>query len=58
MMLRQSLGQPAMAERVEQAVRRVLAGGLRTADIMEPGATLAGTEAMGDAVAREIARAA
>ena len=58
MMLRQSLGQPAMAERVEQAVRRVLAEGLRTADIMEPRATLAGTETMGDAVAREIARAA
>jgi 3-isopropylmalate dehydrogenase len=58
MMLRQSLGQPDMADRLERAVRRVLAEGLRTADIMEPGATLVGTEAMGDAVTREIARSA
>ena len=56
MMLRHSLRQPALAERVEQAVRRVLAEGFRTADIMEPGATLLGTDAMGDAVARELAR--
>lgn len=56
MMLRLSLGKPEMATRVETAVRRVLAEGLRTADIMEDGATLVGTEAMGDAVAREIAR--
>jgi 3-isopropylmalate dehydrogenase len=58
MMLRHSLKQPAMATRVEQAVRRVLAEGLRTADIMERGATRVGTEAMGDAVAREITRLA
>jgi 3-isopropylmalate dehydrogenase len=58
MMLRQSLGQPDMADRLERAVRRVLAEGLRTADIMEPGATLVGTEAMGDAVMREISRSA
>ncbi|MBR0644026.1 3-isopropylmalate dehydrogenase [Plastoroseomonas hellenica] len=56
MMLRLSLGKPEMAMRVETAVRRVLAEGLRTADIMEEGATLVGTQAMGDAVAREIAR--
>ncbi len=54
MMLRHSLKQPALAARMEQAVRRVLAAGLRTADIMEPGAMLVGTEAMGDAVAREL----
>ncbi|WP_207538619.1 3-isopropylmalate dehydrogenase [Sabulicella rubraurantiaca] len=58
MMLRLSLGQPVLAERVENAVRRVLAEGLRTADIMEEGAQLVGTEAMGDAVAREILRLA
>ncbi|NKC31906.1 3-isopropylmalate dehydrogenase [Falsiroseomonas selenitidurans] len=58
MMLRHSLGQPEAATRLEQAVRRVLAEGLRTPDIMEPGATLVGTEAMGDAVARELARMA
>jgi len=58
MLLRHSLAQPAMAERIETAVRRVLAEGFRTGDIMEPGATLLGTEAMGEAVAREIARLA
>jgi 3-isopropylmalate dehydrogenase len=58
MLLRHSGKQPAAAERMEEAVRRVLADGLRTADIMEPGATQVGTEAMGDAVAREIARLA
>jgi 3-isopropylmalate dehydrogenase len=36
----------------------VLAEGLRTADIMEAGATQVGTEAMGDAVARDIPRLA
>ena len=56
MLLRHSLNKPEMADRVEAAVRRVLAEGYRTADIMEEGATLLGTEAMGDAVAREIAR--
>jgi len=50
MMLRDSAGQPEAAARVEDAVRRVLADGLRTADIHEPGCTLAGTAAMGDAV--------
>jgi 3-isopropylmalate dehydrogenase len=56
MMLRYSLKQPEAATRLERAVRRVLAEGLRTPDIMEPGATQVGTEAMGDAVARELAR--
>ncbi|WP_421991804.1 3-isopropylmalate dehydrogenase [Roseococcus sp.] len=56
MLLRHSLNKPEMADHVEAAVRRVLAEGYRTADIMEEGATLLGTDAMGDAVAREIAR--
>ncbi len=50
MMLRYSLGDPAGADRIESAVRRVLAQGLRTADIHEAGATRIGTQAMGDAV--------
>ncbi|MBF0422156.1 MAG: 3-isopropylmalate dehydrogenase [Magnetococcales bacterium] len=50
MMLRYSLSAPGEAERIEQAVNRVLAKGLRTADIMQPGATQVGTVAMGDAV--------
>ncbi len=50
MMLRYTFNQDALAERIEQAVRRVLATGLRTADIQGPGGTLVGTAAMGDAV--------
>jgi len=33
----------------------VLAQGLRTADIFEPGSTRVGTEAMGDAVVKALA---
>lgn len=58
MLLRHSGSQPAAADRVEEAGGRVLAEGLRTADIMEAGATQVGTEAMSDAVARDIARLA
>ena len=50
MMLRFSFGQAAHADRVEQAVRRVLADGLRTGDIYQAGSTRVGTEEMGDAV--------
>ena len=50
MMLRHSLDRPAEAARIEQAVQAVLARGLRTADIDEPGATRVGTAQMGDAV--------
>jgi 3-isopropylmalate dehydrogenase len=50
MMLRYSLERDAAADRVEAAVRKVLAQGLRTADIVAPGGRAIGTEAMGDAV--------
>jgi 3-isopropylmalate dehydrogenase len=50
MMLRYSLNQADAAQRIEGAVRKVLAKGLRTADIHEPGTTRVGTIAMGDAV--------
>jgi 3-isopropylmalate dehydrogenase len=50
MMLRYSLGRPAAAERVENAVKRVLGDGLRTADIYTAGMTRVGTQEMGDAV--------
>jgi 3-isopropylmalate dehydrogenase len=50
MMLRHSLNEDAAAARVENAVRSVLAKGLRTADIHAPGATRVGTAAMGEAV--------
>jgi 3-isopropylmalate dehydrogenase len=50
MMLRYSLNAPAHADRIEQAVQRVLAQGLRTADIYEEGTTRVSTSEMGDAV--------
>jgi 3-isopropylmalate dehydrogenase len=50
MMLRHSFELESEAQRVERAVRRVLADGVRTGDIAEPGCTQVGTEAMGSAV--------
>jgi 3-isopropylmalate dehydrogenase len=50
MLLRYSLRQVAAADRVESAVRKVLAAGLRTADIAARGEETIGCEAMGDAV--------
>ncbi len=50
LMLRYSLDQDGAATRIEAAVRKVLAQGLRTADIHAPGTTKVGTNAMGDAV--------
>ena len=51
MMLRYSLGEAALADRVGEAVSSVLDAGLRTPDIMSEGMTQVSTEAMGDAVA-------
>ena len=50
MMLRFSLNQAAAADRIENAVKAVLAQGMRTADIFGPGTTRVGTREMGDAV--------
>jgi len=50
MMFRYTFALPAVAERIETAVRRVLAQGLRTGDIALPGDMVIGTRAMGDAV--------
>ncbi|OUD16153.1 3-isopropylmalate dehydrogenase [Thioflexithrix psekupsensis] len=52
MMLRYSLGQMELADKVEQAVKQVLKDGLRTADIFSKGSdqTLVSTQEMGDAV--------
>jgi len=55
MMLRFSLGQPAAADRIEAAVQKVLAQGLRTPDIYSEGTTKVGTAAMGDAVVQALA---
>ena len=50
MMLRFSLNQEAAAQRIEAAVKSVLAKGLRTTDIHSAGTTKVGTKEMGDAV--------
>ncbi len=55
MMLRYSLNKEEQANRIEAAVKKVLAQGLRTADIYEPGTTKVGTSEMGDAVVKALA---
>jgi 3-isopropylmalate dehydrogenase len=51
LMLRYSLEQPAAAARIENAVKKVLRDGLRTADIHTPGTRKVGSAEMGAAVA-------
>ena len=50
MMLRFSLNQPEAADRIDSAVKSVLASGLRTGDIWSEGTKRVGTREMGDAV--------
>lgn len=50
MMLRYSLGEAALAGRIEAAVGKVLDDGLRTADIASAGKRMVSTTEMGDAV--------
>jgi 3-isopropylmalate dehydrogenase len=50
MMLRHTFDRADLAADIERAVRSVLASGLRTADILQPGTTRVGTAEMGDAV--------
>lgn len=50
MLLRYSLNRADLADRVEIAVKRVLADGVRTSDIYTDGCTKVGTAGMGDAV--------
>ncbi len=54
MMLRYSLNMEEGAADIEQAVTKVLDQGYRTADIMQPGMTLVGTEKMGDLIAKYV----
>jgi 3-isopropylmalate dehydrogenase len=56
MMLRFSLNQSSAADRIESAVKGVLASGLRTADIHSQGTTKVGTREMGDAVVAAITK--
>jgi len=54
MMLRFSLNQAQAADRIETAVKKVLASGLRTTDIYSEGTTKVGTSQMGDAVVKAL----
>lgn len=54
MMLRFSLNQPEAANRIEAAVKKVLAQGLRTPDIYSEGTTKVGTREMGEAVVKAL----
>ncbi|MDX5979469.1 3-isopropylmalate dehydrogenase [Vreelandella alkaliphila] len=56
MMLRYSLNETAMAERIEAAVGSVLDDGLRTADIASKGTRRVSTDEMGDAVLAAFAK--
>ncbi|WP_372017538.1 3-isopropylmalate dehydrogenase [Tistrella mobilis] len=56
MMLRYSFDLDEAANQVEQSVRNVLARGLRTGDIMQPGMTQVSTQAMGEAIVEELAK--
>jgi 3-isopropylmalate dehydrogenase len=54
MLLRWSFGMEEDAKLIEKAIEKVLAGGLRTADIMQTGMARVGTGVMGEALLREL----
>jgi 3-isopropylmalate dehydrogenase len=54
MALRYSFDMGALADRVDQAIAAVLAGGLRTADIKSEGAKIVSTSEMGEAILKEL----
>ncbi len=56
MMMRHTFRQGQAADRIEGAVKRVLAEGLRTADIQTPGCRKVGTREMGEAVVAALAQ--
>jgi 3-isopropylmalate dehydrogenase len=58
MLLRTSFGLAEEAALIEDAMIRVLSNGLRTADIMAPGAARVGTGVMGEALLRELEKVA
>jgi 3-isopropylmalate dehydrogenase len=55
MMLRYSLNRPEQADRIENAVKKVLAAGLRTPDIYVVCTTRVGTRELGDSVVKALA---
>jgi len=58
MMLRYSFDRGDAADLLDQAIGNVLAGGLRTADIMQDGMAKVSTSTMGEAIVRELDKTA
>ena len=58
MMLRYSFDMQDEAALIERACTKVLASGLRTADIMAPGTARVGTSVMGESILRELEKLA
>jgi 3-isopropylmalate dehydrogenase len=58
MMLRYSFGMAEAADLVEGAVRRALAAGIRTSDIVQPNTARVSTRVMGDTILRELEKPA
>jgi 3-isopropylmalate dehydrogenase len=54
MLLRYSFDMPGEAELIETACTRVLASGLRTADVMGPNCAKVGTHVLGESILREL----
>jgi 3-isopropylmalate dehydrogenase len=54
MMLRHSFDMDEAADLVDGAVRRALAAGVRTSDIVQPKTARVSTRVMGDAILREL----
>jgi 3-isopropylmalate dehydrogenase len=54
MMLRYSFDLADCADMLDQAVEKVLASGMRTADILQPGTAKVSTSVMGDSVLRQL----
>ena len=58
MMLRYSFDLEEDADMIDGAIRRVLEGGMRTADIMSKGMAKVSTSVMGDSIVRELSKVA
>jgi len=58
LMLRYSFDQGTAADLLDRAIGRVLAGGLRTADITQEGMARVSTSTMGESIVRELDKAA
>lgn len=54
MMLRYSLNEAALADKIEKAVEHVLEDNMRTLDIAQPGSTVVSCSSMGDAVVKAL----